>query len=98
MVASAAARGVFTFGSVTTARAETTDGRRDGGHGDCIPGAASVMAKLQMLILPNRNMRQRRGAGAAYDARAASRETAILGVLRRSGSVRQHKPEPAIRP
>jgi hypothetical protein len=32
------------------------DGRRDGGHGGRIPGAAAVIAKLQVLILPNANM------------------------------------------
>jgi hypothetical protein len=36
--------------------AETTDVRRDGGHGDRISGAATVIAKLQVLILPNANM------------------------------------------
>jgi hypothetical protein len=45
----------FTLGSFTTAAAETTDGRRDGGHGDRVPGAVTVIAKLQVLILPNAN-------------------------------------------
>jgi hypothetical protein len=33
-----------------------TDGRPDGGHGGRIPSAAAVIAKLQVLILPNENM------------------------------------------
>jgi hypothetical protein len=32
------------------------DGHRDGGHGDRIPGAAALIAKLQVLILPSENM------------------------------------------
>jgi hypothetical protein len=36
--------------------AETTDVRRDGGHGDRISGAATIIPKLRVLILPNANM------------------------------------------
>ena len=44
----------FTLDSFTTAAAETTNGHRDGGHGDRIPGAATVIIKSQVLILPTR--------------------------------------------
>jgi hypothetical protein len=46
----------FTLGSFTTTGTETADGRREGGHGNCIPGAATVIAKLHVLILRNANM------------------------------------------
>ena len=35
---------------------ETTDGRRTGDPGSGISGAAIVIGKLQVLILPNANM------------------------------------------
>jgi hypothetical protein len=34
----------------------STSRRRDGGKGDRIPGTTTVIAKLQVLILPNANM------------------------------------------
>jgi hypothetical protein len=35
---------------------ETADERHEGGRGDCIPGAATVIAELHVLILRNANM------------------------------------------
>jgi hypothetical protein len=39
-----------------TTAAETTNRRCDGGYGERMPGATTVISKLQVLILPNASM------------------------------------------